>query len=310
MKSLIVLMALASLAHGGAVAWTAKDAAGRDVSVPMADKPALVVFLRPGQQQSDDAIAQIKSVLAKQPAAQPVLVFSGPDNVAAAQPYASARMITWPVVLDADYAISGKMNVHVWPATVIVATDGVELARLTSLPTSYAADLQAHLDFAAKQIDLATRDRRLATRQVVAATSQQAATRYLIIANALLDRGQVDDALAEVEQGLTREPNDAALRLARARMLLMQKKFDAALAAGDQLKDAVPAWQSSVVRAEALIGLERWPDAKLAVDEALKLNPNPAHANYLAGLIAAHDQDWKSAAAAFRRAYEARASHP
>src|SRR4029450_10944603 len=109
--------------------------------------------------------------------AQVVLVFSGPDNAAAGQDYAAARRITWPVVLDRDYALSGKMNVHVWPGAIVVATDGTELARLTSLPTSFAADLHAHLDFAAKKIDKVALDRRLSSKQVVAATTQQAATR-------------------------------------------------------------------------------------------------------------------------------------
>ena len=306
--SILLLVLVVSVAHGGTVGWVAKDATGRDIAVPIADRPAVVVFLRPGQQQSDDAIEQIKSVLTKQPAAQVVLIFSGPDNAAAGPDYAAARRITWPIILDRDYALSGKMNVHVWPATIVVGSDGAELARLTSLPTTYAADLHAHLDFAAKKIDKAELDRRLASKQVVAATTQQAATRFLIIANALLERGQIDDALAEIDQGLTRDPNDASLRVARTKILLMQKKFDAALAAAEQLAGAVPAWQSSALRAEALIALERWSDAKTAAADALKLNPKPARANYLQGLIAAHDQDWKSAAAAFRRAYEGRAS--
>jgi hypothetical protein len=39
----------------------------------------------------------------------------------------------------------------------------------------------------------------------------------------------------------------------------------------------------------------------------VKLNPNPAHAHYLAGLVHAHEQDWPRAAAAFRHAYESAA---
>jgi len=308
MKTFILLLVLiVSVAHGGTVGWVAKDATGRDVAVPMADQAAVVVFVRPGQQQSDDALEQIKAVVAKQPAAQVVLIFSGPDNAAAGADYAAARRITWPVILDRDYALSGKMNVHVWPATIVVGSDGVELARLTSLPTTYAADLHAHLDFASRKIDKAELDRRLASKQVVAATTQQAATRFLIIANALLERGQVDDAMTEIDQGLTRDPNDASLRVARTKIFLMQKKFDAALAAADQLTGAVPAWQSNSLRAEALIALERWTDAKTAAADALKLNPKPSRAHYLQGLIATHDQDWKSAAEAFRRAYEGRA---
>jgi hypothetical protein len=297
--------AAATPASAAAVQWTTTDAAGRDIAVPLADRPAVVVFLRAGQSHSDDALEQLKAVVAKQPAAQVVLVFSGPDNAAAGKEYAAARRVAWPVVLDRDYAISGKHDVHVWPATVVIAAgNGAQLARLTGLPSSYAADLHAHLDFATRQIDEAARDQRLSTKQVVAATSQQAATRYVIIAKALLERGQVEAALVEVEQGLQREPNDVALRVTRAKILLRQKKFDAALAAGDQLAGAAAPWQVNVIRAEALVALERWPEAKAAAADAAKLNPNPAHAHYLTGLVHAHEQDWRSAAEAFRRAYE------
>jgi len=307
MLVLVLLLAAPAPARGAAVRWSAKDSAGRDVVVPVPDKPAVVVFVRPGQQQSDDALAQIKSVIEKQPAAQVVLIFSGPDNAAAGQDYAAARRIMWPVVLDRDYALSGQMNVHVWPATIVVGMDGTELARLTSLPTAYAADLHAQLDFAAKKIDKGELNRRLSSRQVVAATSQQAATRFLIIANALLERGQVDEALVEIEQGLSREPNDVSLRLGRAKILLKQQKFDAALAVADQLAGAIPPWQCNALRAEALIALGRWGDAKVAADEAVKLNPNPSRAHYLCGQVYAHEKDWERAAQAFRQAYEATA---
>jgi tetratricopeptide (TPR) repeat protein len=311
MKTPVLVLSLslvAMCAHAAEVRWTAKDTTGRDFVVPLADKPVVIAFLRPGQQQSDDAIEQVKSVLAKQPAAQVVLIFSGPDNAAGAQQYAAARSLAWPLVLDRDYALSGSMNVHVWPATVVVGVDGTELARLTSLPATYAADLHAYLDFGAKKIDKVELDRRLSSRQVVAATTQQAATRFLILANALLERGQIDSAMTEIEQGLSRDGNDVSLRVARTKILLRQKKFDAALAAADQLTGAVPPWQSNLLRAEAFIALGRWPDAKSAAGEALKLNPSPSRANYLCGLIAEHEQDWKSAAESFRRAYEAHAS--
>ena len=307
MLALVLVLAAPALApaRGAEVRWSAKDSAGRDVVIPAPGKPTVVAFLRPGQQQSDDALAQMKSVVEKQPAAQVVLVFSGPDNAAAAQAYAAARRVTWPVVLDSDYALSGRMDVHVWPATIVVGTDGIELARLTSLPTSYAADLHAQVDFAAKKIDKGELNRRLSTRQVVAATSQQAATRFLIIANALLERGQVDEALVEIEQGLSREPNDVSLRMGRAKILLKQQKFDAALAVADQLAGSIPPWQCNVLRAEALIALGRWSDAKVAADEAVKLNPNPSRAHYLCGQVYAHEKDWERAAQAFRQAYEA-----
>ena len=290
------------------VPWTARDTAGNDVTVPSRERTTIVEFLRPGQAQSEESLKQIKEVVAKEQASPVgiVIVLSGPDNVAAAREVEAGQA---QLVLDPQYAISGKMDVHVWPATVVVAADGTALARLSGMRPTFATDLAAHLDFAARRIDQAALEKRLATRQVVAATSQQAATRYLIIANALIERGQFEQALAEIDQGLQREPREVSLRLARGSLLLRLKQFDAALATADELEGAVPSWQNSVLRAEALIALERWAEAKQAVEAAVRLNPHPAHAHYLAGQVYIHDQDFKAAAASFRAAYEASISN-
>ena len=309
--ALCIVLALASIARAAQApqAWAAKDIAGQDVSVPDPAKTTLVAFLRPGQAQSAEAIRTIVPALAQEPAIQLVIVLSGPENVQVAPEMARSHP-TARVVTDPDYAIAGKMSVRVWPVTSIVATDGTELAHLSGMPASFAVDLQAHLDFATGKIDRTALGQRLTTRKVVAATSQQAATRFLIIAEALLERGQVDEALAEVDHGLQRDPNEPSLRIARTNILLKQKKFEEALAAADALTGAAPAWQVSLLRAEALVALERWDEARAAATDALKLNPHPGRAHYLAGLVHYQAQDYKSAADAFRQSCESNPAKP
>jgi tetratricopeptide (TPR) repeat protein len=171
--------------------------------------------------------------------------------------------------------------------------------------------LRSQSEIAGREVRVECLDRfswRDSTRKVIAATTQQAATRYLIIANALMERGQFDAALAEIDRGLVRDAGEASLRLARVKVLIKLKQFDAAIAAAGQLGGAAPGWQAGELRGEALIALGRWPEAKLAVADAVKLNPHPGHAFYLSGLIAAQEQDWKAAAEAFRKAYEAKSS--
>ena len=263
-----------------------------------------MLFARVGQPQSDEAMTQIAAVMEKGGPLTVQIVISGPTSAADSARLALPKNLTAKTVIDADYALAGRRNVHVWPATVILGGDGKEVARIAGLPQSYAADLSAYLDLAAGKIDKAALDQRLANRQVVVPTSQQAATRHVIVANALIDRGQDAQALKEVEEGLQRQPGEVSLRVARAKLLLQLKRPAEALAAAEALKDAVPAWQVEVVRAEALVALERWSDAKVAAEQAIKLNPKPSHAHYLRGLIFTHESDDKSAADAFRRAYE------
>lgn len=302
---LLLVIAACSVASAAPhIAWTSRDNTGNAITVPAPDRATIIAFVRPGQSQSDELLKSINDTVTKQPSARVILILSGPDNIAGAAKLPAAGH---PIVLDPEYALSGQMSVHVWPETIVVAADGTEVARLAGMPQTFAADLSTQLDYATNKIDAAARDRKLATRQVVAPTSQQSATRYLIIADALLQRDELDQARAQIEQGLKLDATDPSLRVALIRVMLKQKQYAAALAAAEQLRDAVPPWQLNQLRAEALIGLDRWADAKLAASEAAKLNPHPSRAHYLCGLVLAHDKDYEHAAEAFRLAYESAA---
>jgi predicted negative regulator of RcsB-dependent stress response len=313
MKTLLLILWFSSLAFAAdapKVQWTARDATGKDIIVPVADRPTVIAFLRAGQDQSGDAVAAIRDVTSKLPAVQIIVAFSGPNSADATSQFVQKQKITWPVVLDGDYAASGKMSVHAWPTTIIVAADGTQVAHLGGMSQTFQTDLAAYLDFAAGKIDRAALDQRLTTRQVVEDTPQQAATRQYSAATRSLERGKLDQAKAEIEAGLKAVPNDPGLLLMLARVQIKSSQPTKALALLDQLKDSAPAWQLNLLRAEAMISLDRWDDAKLAVGEAVKLNPNPSSAYYLTGLVLAHDKDWEHAADAFKKAYEATATAP
>ncbi len=313
MKTLLLILTLSSLAFAAEapkVQWTARDTSGKDIIVPAADRPTVIAFLRAGQEQSGDAVAAIRDVTSKLPAVQIVVAFSGPNAADAINQFVAAQKIVWPVILDGDYAVSGKMSVHAWPTTLVVAADGTLVAHLGGMSQTFQTDLGAYLDFASGKIDRAALDQRLTTRQVVQDTPQQAATRQYSAATRSLERGKLDQAKTEIEAGLKAVPNDPGLLLMLARVEIKSAQLTKALALLDQLKDSAPAWQLNLLRAEAMIALDRWDDAKLAVGEAVKLNPSPSSAYYLTGLVLSHDKDWEHAADAFRKAYEAAAPKP
>jgi len=301
---MIVLGSLAADAPSTApIRWSARSTAGVDVAIPIAGKVTVIAFLRPGQDQSDDAVKQI--AVAASPAATVIVVISGQSPAGSVEKFVAGDKIAWPVVLDADYALAGSMSVRVWPTTLVVAADGTQAAHLAGLPQSFAADLPAYIDFAARRIDAAGLQSRLATtRQAVSDSPEQIAARHAHIAADLLDKGQGDQAQSEIDQGLKHSPQDANLRVMQVRALLKQKRPDAALSAADQLNNLAPPWQVSLLRAEALVALQRWPEAKAAATEAINLNPAPASAYYQIGRVYAHDKDWERAADAYRRAYE------
>ena len=288
------------------VALTAHTTAGADIAIPNPSKITVIAFLRAKQEQSDDAVKQITQTVQQNPdAAQVIVAISGETDPADVQKFVDADKIAWPIVLDPDYAICGKLSVRVWPTTVVIATDGTQAAHLAGLSPSFPSDLAAHIEYAARKIDAAALADRLTTKQVVTDSPQQMAVRHVRIASALLDKGDLTGARSEIDQGLARVPGDASLRVLQVKVLLKQNQPADALAAAEQLKEVVPPWQFNLLRAESLVGLQRWPDAKQAAVEATKLNPNPASAYYLSGVIAAQEKDFEHAADAFRKAYEA-----
>ena len=308
LHAITIFLALAALAadapSSAPVHWNGRSTTGAKIAVPVAGKVSVIAFLRAGQDQSDDAVKQITAA-AEPSNSSVIVVISGQSAPGAVERFITDDKITWPVVLDADYALAGAMSVRVWPTTLVVAGDGMQAAHLAGLPQSFAADLPAYIDFAAKKIDAAALQGRLATtRQAVSDSPEQAAARHARVAATLLEQDRADAASAEVQQGLKLAPSDPALRVAQVRTLLKQKQFDAALADAEKLKEIAPAWQISLLRAEALTALERWPDAKAAASEAINLNPAPASAYYQLGQVYAHDKDWEHAADAFRHAYE------
>jgi hypothetical protein len=284
--------------------WSSKDIAGADVKIPV-DRPTVVAFVRADQDQSKTAIKQIQSTVKDTKLTQVIVILSGPLATENAKQLAADLPKDWSIVADPDFSASGKMGVKVWPTTLIVKPDGTQVAHLAGLPKTFATDLAAQLDYAAGKLNDAQLQQRLTTQEVVTDSPAQAAARHLQVAQRLLEQGQVDPARSEVEQGLKYVPTDPMLQLTMARIDVLQSKPKDAIDVLDKLTPGgAPAWQASLIRARALIALEKWADAKTILPEALKLNPDPAEAHYLFGLCYQHDQDWPHATEQFRLAFE------
>lgn len=298
---MLLSLAISAGALAADVNWTAKDLAGNDVKVPDA-KTSVVAFVRADQEQSKQALKQIQSSAND---AQVVIVLSGPAAQDNAMALAGTLPRTWHVVTDADFAASGKMNIHVWPTTLVVKSDGAQVAHLAGAPKSFAADLAAHLDFANGKLDESGLKARLASNDVITDSPAQVASRHLQVAQRLVERGQFDLAQAELQVGLKHVPQDPAslLLLARVKVLLNQPQ-DAMTVLDGLPAGAAPSAQLNLVRGRALIGLGKWSDAKLSLTEALKLNPDPAEAHYLLGVCLEHEKDFPAAAEQYRLAFE------
>jgi tetratricopeptide (TPR) repeat protein len=312
MKRMIILVLLMCATARSAedkpvtINWSATDVSGAKLTVPANDRTCVVAFVRGEQEQSKSALARIRASTRDASDVNVIVVVNGERADQHAKTFAtSADCAGWSIVVDPDFASSGKLNVHVWPTTVIVDRACTRIAHLAGLSNAFETDLPAYLERAANKIDQATLTARLASREVVGESSKTVANVHLRTAQQLIDSGQPEQARTQIEEGLKANPNDAALQLALVRVQLQLKKPAEALKLLDQLKpDAAPAWQTAALRGRALLALEKWNEAKSVLDDALKLNPDPTEVHYLLGVIYAHESDWPRAAESFRKAFE------
>ena len=289
----------------GAVSWQAKDTAGRDVVVPDAQRMTVVVFGMAGQQRSAGVLRELDTLFGEDETVQLIAVVSG--AAAATDALKLARSVGWqgPMVADADYAVSGRFDVHVWPSTAVVGADGRELGRIAGSPASFAKDMQTYLAFAHGQIDRAVLDERLAAHQHVASTPGHVAERHLHVAERLLERGQVEQARDQLLRGLEASGDDARLHLLLARAQILMGQPAEALQRLDALgAGAAGRAERQTLRGRALVALGRFEQAGEALTEALPLNPDPAEAHYFLARVHQQQGQWELAAKHYRAAYE------
>jgi predicted Zn-dependent protease len=209
------------------------------------------------------------------------------------------------VVADTDFSASGHFGVRAWPTAVIMDADGHRVGRIPGLPAHFSRDLDAFLARAEGKIDDAALKQRLEDTSAVSDTPQQAAARHHQVAQRLIERGMVDAARKELEQGLAAEPKDPHLNLLMARVQVMLGESQAALDRLTSLEgQAMPHWQVGVIKAAALVALKRFDQAMPVLEETLKLNPKPGEALWLMGIAQQNRGQWQEAAAAYRAAFE------
>jgi hypothetical protein len=277
-------------AHPPLVYWSAKDINGREVRISGGERATIIAFIRPAHEQSTRAIEAIKQK-SSSPAAptQVLIILSGPTASDDSKQIAPGLPGDWFVIPDADFVSSGAMDIHAWPTTVVVKSDGTQVAHLAGMPPSFAADLASYLEFAAGKLDQAALQKRLNSQDVVAESAEGIAQRHLQMAERLLDQradpARVRSELAQIPDGL---PFNPEIEIARARILAMLEQPEDALEMLDELK--------------------RWADAEKSLRSALESNPQAAEGRYLLGLCLQQKNNWQQAAGEFRQAFEQNSS--
>lgn len=279
------------------------DIDGKPVRVPQADKTSLLVFLMADQPQSLKEAEVITAAVAARQGVQVVTLVSGQQAEAAAK--SLKGKLPGEIVVDKDYAVAGKMSVRAWPTTLVIQSDGQELAHMAGLAKSFAKDLDAYLDFATGKIDRETLNRRISASQVIEDDPHQMARRHLEVAERQLAKGFLPAARQELERGLRQDPKNADLQLADVNLTIQEGHPTQALERLDKIDAAsLPSWKIDTVRGRALVALKQWDAAAVVLEKAVRLNPEPGEAWYALGQIHEAKGQWQQAAQAYRAAFE------
>ena len=285
--------------------WSATDIKGKKVSVPQ-EGATILVFLHPGQPQSTKAIEELTAGVKGKKGVQVIGIVSGEgadqDLLTAGK---SEVKWGWPIVIDPQYAASGKFGVHVWPTTVVISQAGVQAAHIAGMPASYAKDLEAYLDFAEGRVDQAELNKRLESHAIIADSSEQKASRHVAVAMRLAEKGLKDQAKVELSKALDFKTSEPSLQASLARAFLSVGDAKTAEVILKQIKgDTVSPMEVNFLKGWSCVQGEHWEEAQKLLSESVKLNPDPSEALYLLGLVYQHNGDQGHAAECYRKAFE------
>jgi predicted CXXCH cytochrome family protein len=285
------------------------DVNGTLVELPDAARPALLLFVGTDAEANRSLLASVLRIVGD-PARAPtavVVILCGSDASSANHSAAGTMSSTWPIVVDEDRRVSGKLDVHGWPSGLIIRSDGTQVARIGGSPESFAVKLGAYLDVASGREDAEQVERRLARPAMIKDRSTPNPARQLQLARKLLDEGSAEAARKVLAEVLRIEPDSLPARVAMIEASCqLGRGAEAISMLGKVPPDALPRGRHDVLRARACILTERWAEARQLATRALQQDPKSPDAHFIMAQIHEREGDFRSAAAEYRAASEAR----
>lgn len=254
-------------------------------------KGSVVVYvcLSAEQRRSEQAAADSQQVIAAMTGEPVKLVHLTADVVQRAyfEKLRQEKGITASLAFDADRAFYGKLGLIAFPTTIIVNKEG-KLGNVISLHgNDYKTLLDAHVRHALGKIDDKQLQEMLAAKPTEKSSPKSAASAHRSLARLMREKGQLDQAKAELKKGLAINADDREAMLDLAELSIMTKEYDEA----DAMVEKVLAVQSDHRRAKQIKGAAlfkrgRLDEAEKLLNEALDLNPSPELCHYYLGEIA------------------------
>lgn len=258
-----------------------EDLQGRAVKVPGAGRVTVVVFWRPGQQLSEEALADLAGLAASRAAADVDLVAvaeGGTDREASRRQGAKLAL---RFLLDRDGRAGEAYGIIVFPSTAVIGPDGRLRHYLPSRTPGYPALVEAHVLRARGAISEEELAMRAATAGEVYGAAAEAAQAAYRRGLAHIREKRYPEARGALTEALRRAPGnlDAQLQLGYVELELGEPAL--ALTQFETVLKRNPA--SAAGRAGRGIARLRLGDTEEGIrllEEAVVLNPEPVRAHW------------------------------
>jgi tetratricopeptide (TPR) repeat protein len=148
-------------------------------------------------------------------------------------------------------------------------------------------------------------NRALAELQAVTSRAPKNPVAHFNLGRAHEARGELEQARQEFQRAVELRPDYLLARLATAELLLRRREWDGALRSARQvLAVDRTSLNAHLVASAALMGEKRFTDARTELDQLVKVYPNSSDVHYQLGLVNLADKNYKEAENSFRKSYE------
>lgn len=193
----------------------------------MAGKVSLVVFWRPGQEQSQRALSDLAAIAGSYDAGKVAFVgiVRGDGDAAPIEQAVGDAHVTFPILRDRDDAVYGSFGVIVAPTTFFVDAAGTIRFKYPGYRHDYRANVRADLDRLLGVITAKQRDVRTTNRPAPSWKGLAGGEARLVLAHKLLRKGRRAEAIAQLQRAWGSKPPvaDAAVELG---MLALEDRRD------------------------------------------------------------------------------------
>ena len=206
--------------------------AGGEQSLLSDTNVSVFIFIKPGQEHSNQAMAQITEC-EKEMAGKPVhwcAIVSDRIPKAEVEAQVQATGLTMPILIDQGDALYGKFGVVLHPVIGITDQDRKLVAYQPFAKVNYKAFVRAQIRHALKEISDEELAEVLKPTAAVLGGEASVAHRYLRLAEKQFQSTNYDQALSNLKKSLDQNPTAAAYSL-RGRILTAQGNRAEAVAA-------------------------------------------------------------------------------